>query len=108
MGYIHIHRRSRLCENRIAENIEKQKTSCPIFLDYLSFFVEEPPLYLLQGGRKLALIIIHIYISIYIRSRLRERQTAPNIENAEIGVQYFWIIYLFCDRHSALFSTGWP
>jgi len=44
------------------------------------FFVEEPPLYLLQGGRKLALIIIYIYTSIKKRSRLRERQTASNIE----------------------------
>merc|ERR1712002_549839 len=29
------------------------------------------------------------------------------LKNAEIGVQYFWIIYLFCNRHSALSSTGW-
>merc|ERR1712035_305450 len=77
--YTYIYRCSRLREDRTAKNIEKQKTRCPIFLDYLSFFVEEPPLYLLQGGRKLALIIIHIYISIYIRSRLRERQTASII-----------------------------
>ena len=39
------------------------------------FFVEEPPLYLLQGGRKTAFVE-----NIYTRSRLRERQTAWNIE----------------------------
>ena len=44
-----------------------------------NIFVEEPPLYFLQGGRKLALIM-YIYIPIYKRSRLHERQTAFNIE----------------------------
>ena len=40
------------------------------------FFVEEPPLYLQQGGRKTAFVE-----NIYRRLRLRERQTAWNIEN---------------------------
>ena len=45
------------------------------------FFVEEPPLYLLQGGRKLALIIyIYIYTYVYKSSRLRENRMTENIE----------------------------
>merc|ERR1712121_127556 len=47
---------------------------------------------------------IYLYINVrgcVIAKRLRI------LKNAEIGVQYFWIIYLFCNRHSALSSTGW-
>merc|ERR1711872_722600 len=53
----------------------------------------------------------YIYIYIYLYINVRGCVSAKRLrisKNAEIGVQYFWIIYLFCDRHSALSPTGWP
>merc|ERR1711872_855652 len=102
-----IYRHSRLCENRTAENIKKQKNHVSNIFGLSIFFVEEPPLYLLQGGRKLALIITYIYIYLYINVRGCVSSKRLRIsKNAEIGVQYFLIIYLFCNRNSALSPTG--
>merc|ERR1711973_121865 len=106
--YIHGYRRLRLRENRIAGNIEKQKTSCPIFLDYLSFLWKS---HLCISYRVavnwLLLLYMYIYLYIYVRGCVSAKRLRI-LKNAEIGVQYFWIIYLFCNRHSALSPTGWP
>ena len=48
----------------------KTKKMSYLFYDSLSFFVEEPPLYLQQGGCKTAFVK-----NIYRRLRLREHQT---------------------------------
>merc|ERR1712082_262466 len=62
---------------------------------------------LLQGGSYcIPLIIIYIYIYINVRGCVSAKRLRIS-KNAEIGVQYFWIIYLFCNGHSALSSTGW-
>ena len=53
---------------------QNQKTCANIFRLSI-FFVTDLPLYLLQGGRKTAFVE-----NIYTISRLRERQTASNIE----------------------------
>ena len=61
------------------------------------FFVEEPPQYLLQGGRKLSLII-YIYIYIYQNINIRGCVSAKRLRiwrNAEIGVQYFGLSIFF-------------
>merc|ERR1712212_527045 len=106
--YTPIIRRSRLRENRIAENIEKQKTRCSIFLDYLSFLWKS---HLCISYRVavnwLLLLYIYKYLYINVRGCVSAKQLRIS-KNAEIGVQYFWIIYLFCNRHSALSLTGWP
>ena len=47
-----IYRRSRLRERQTAWNMEKQKATCPLFLDFLSFFVTDLLHYLQQGGHK--------------------------------------------------------
>ena len=47
-----IYRRSRLRERQTAWNMEKQKATCPLLLDFLSFFVTDLLRYLQQGGRK--------------------------------------------------------
>ena len=73
--YTSIKKRSRLRERQTASSIVKCWNTCPIFFDYLSFFVTDILLYLLQGGHKTAFVE-----NIYTHSRLRERQTAPNIE----------------------------
>merc|ERR1712234_80585 len=103
--YIPIYRRLRLRENRTAEKYKKTKNQVSNIFGLSIFFVEEPPLYLLQGNHKLALIIMYIYIT--VRDCVSTKRLRIS-KNAEIGVQYFWIIYLFCNRHSALYPTGWP
>merc|ERR1712175_53119 len=76
-----IYREVRGCVRAKLLKISKNKNPMSNIFGLSIFFVEEPPLYLLQGGRKLALIIYtYIYIPIYKHSRLRERQTASNIE----------------------------
>merc|ERR1711872_238583 len=103
---IHIYGRSRLRENRTAEYIEKQKTRCPIFLDYLSFLWKS---HLCISYRVAInwLLLLYIYIYIYVRGCVSAKRLRIS-KNAEIAAQYFWIIYLFCNRHSALSPTGWP
>merc|ERR1711973_671887 len=106
--YIHIYGRSRLRENRTAENIEKQKIRCPIFLDYLSFLWKSHLCISYRvAGNWLLLLYIYIYLYINVRGCVSAKRLRIS-KNAEIGVQYFWIIYLFCNRHSALSPTGWP
>merc|ERR1711973_961552 len=88
--YIHIYGRSRLRENRTAENIEKQKIRCPIFLDYLSFLWKS---HLCISYRVAVnwLLLLSIY---NVRGCVSAKQLQIS-KNAEIGVQYFLIIYLF-------------
>merc|ERR1711989_262800 len=74
--YIYLYINIRGCVSAKRLRISKNAGNrCLIFLDYLSFFVTGSPPYLLQGGRKMAFVE-----NIYTRSRLRERQTASNIE----------------------------
>merc|ERR1711989_248475 len=102
--YIYLYENIRGCVSAKRLQISKNAGNrCLIFLDYLSFFVTGSPPYLLQGGRKTAFVEI-----IYTRSRLRERQTAENIEKQKTRVQYFWVIYLFCNRVTSVSPTGWP
>merc|ERR1711872_1046234 len=49
----------------------------------------------------------YIYLYIKVRGCVSAKRLRIS-KNAEIGVQYFCIIYLFCNRHTALSPTGWP
>merc|ERR1712212_465266 len=105
--FIPIFRKVRGCVRTERLKISKMKNQLSNIFGLSIFFVEEPPLYLLQGGRKSALIITNIYIYINVRGCVSAKRLRIS-KNAEIGVQYFSIIYLFCNRHSALSPTGWP
>ena len=63
--YIYLSLRSlRLCERQTTTNIEKQKNRSTDFLNFSSFFVEEPPLISIRVAVKRLSLYIYIYLYI--------------------------------------------
>ena len=60
--YKYIWRNSRLREYWKAQYIANQKNKYTLFLDSLSFCVKNLPLYLQQGGHKMAVIYSYLYM----------------------------------------------
>merc|ERR1711872_52681 len=73
--YIYLYIYVRGCVSAKRLRISKNAEIAVNIFELSIFFVTDILLYLLQGGRKTAFVE-----NIYIRSRLREHQTASNIE----------------------------